>query len=543
MNYMKLQPLSQPIYNDFTTDYLFGRGAARNFFTYQPSLGGIEKAAKEYQDKQAVMSPDLLKQLSRFNQSLGSHQAVTRNLEALAEPNTLVIAAGQQPGLLTGSLHTIYKIIQVICLCQNLSRNGPTRYVPLFWTASNDHQQDQADHFQLQLPSGAIHRVALAYQENDKVPYFQVKTVPQFLTVVKENLIDHTQDTEFRQQIIDTLESSFNQADNLAEWFNLLLAHLFEAYGLVIFDPAVINVAAYAPQIFERMLREPELLHRLTEDAGELISAAGYTIQVPPKNNKLPFFIYEDGQRWEVTYADRIASFNNQAYSFERLAKIIADEPERVSPNVFLRALVQQALFRVVAFVGGPAETAYHAQLYQAYQALQLIPPVVIPRWQIFFSDPKCQRLIRRYQLSWDDLSTEPHRIIYQLLKKHHGAEIEPKCRQWTEEMEAQLEKLTSLMPEELPLWQQRVTQFKQRIEKEWQKLEQQGWAELKKQKSKLEQDLTYLHNAFFPNNTPAERIYNIFPLLIKYGPDFIPSLIQTMAQQQSGAYLIEWSG
>ena len=55
-------------------------------------------------------------------------------------------------------------------------------------------------------------------------------------------------------------------------------------------------------------------------------------------------------------------------YGAEELSGLSESEPECFSPNVFLRPLVQDHLFPTVAYVGGPAEISYFAQINPLYQ-------------------------------------------------------------------------------------------------------------------------------------------------------------------------------
>jgi uncharacterized protein YllA (UPF0747 family) len=67
--------------------------------------------------------------------------------------------------------------------------------------------------------------------------------------------------------------------------------------------------------------------------------------------------------------------------SDDELLGRIDDHPETLSPNVTLRAPVQDFLFPNVATVGGPSEIAYHAQLVPQYELLGVPMPVLFPRF------------------------------------------------------------------------------------------------------------------------------------------------------------------
>src|SRR5581483_6323311 len=59
--------------------------------------------------------------------------------EKLARGPVLVVTTGQQPGLFTGPLFTIYKALTAIALARRLESVYRTPVVPVFWIAGDDH--------------------------------------------------------------------------------------------------------------------------------------------------------------------------------------------------------------------------------------------------------------------------------------------------------------------------------------------------------------------------------------------------------------------
>src|SRR5205085_12524362 len=70
----------------------------------------------------------------------------------------------------------------------------------------------------------------------------------------------------------------------------------------------------------------------------------------------------------------------NEEYSADDLATMAQETPERFSPNVTLRAVVQDYLLPTIAYYGGPAEIAYFAQTAEVYRVLERPATPILPR-------------------------------------------------------------------------------------------------------------------------------------------------------------------
>src|SRR5204862_346704 len=80
-------------------------------------------------------------------------------------------------------------------------------------------------------------------------------------------------------------------------------------------------------------------------------------------------------------------------------------DPLRFSTSALLRPIVQDALLPVAAYVGGPAELSYFAQLGPVYDHFGLAPPLVMPRARVRVVDARARRLLEELSLSPADLA------------------------------------------------------------------------------------------------------------------------------------------
>src|SRR5207247_9977374 len=68
--------------------------------------------------------------------------------DRLAAGDVLAVTTGQQPGLFTGPLYTVYKAVSAIAVARELERERGVPVVPGFWVAGDDRDFAEANHAQ-----------------------------------------------------------------------------------------------------------------------------------------------------------------------------------------------------------------------------------------------------------------------------------------------------------------------------------------------------------------------------------------------------------
>src|ERR1041384_2543064 len=76
--------------------------------------------------------------LDEMNRGWGASEATLKNIELLGDADCIAVVSGQQAGLFTGPLYTIYKALSAVKLAGCLRQRG-TKAVPVFWIAAEDH--------------------------------------------------------------------------------------------------------------------------------------------------------------------------------------------------------------------------------------------------------------------------------------------------------------------------------------------------------------------------------------------------------------------
>ncbi|WP_145456255.1 bacillithiol biosynthesis protein BshC, partial [Staphylococcus epidermidis] len=81
-------------------------------------------------------------------------------------------------------------------------------------------------------------------------------------------------------------------------------------------------------------------------------------------------------------------------YNKDELLKLVEKEPTRFSNNVVTRPVMEEWLFNTVAFIGGPSEIKYWAELNEVFKILDVEMPIVLPRMKITYLPIRIEKLI-----------------------------------------------------------------------------------------------------------------------------------------------------
>ena len=138
----------------------------------------------------------------------------------------------------------------------------------------------------------------------------------------------------------------------------------------------------------------------LERTAGE---SAGFHAQVKVGDPGTLVFRIVDGQRVALRPNGGGFIAGSKQESVEETLKAVELHPEEFSPNALLRPVIQDTLLPTVAYVGGPAEIAYHAQASIVYKKLLGRAPVILPRASFTLVTPHVANLLKKYKLDPKD--------------------------------------------------------------------------------------------------------------------------------------------
>ena len=367
--------------------------------------------------------PEVIAALVRGHAALAPSVARDRHLAALATPGTTVAVTGQQVGLFLGPLYTIYKAATAIAVARALAEETGRPCVPIFWLQTEDHDFTEIKHCSVPRAAGEALIIAVDDAEGGTA---RVPVAHRVLGASIDSALD-TLEAELAgwphaPELMDLLRASYVAQASPVAAFAQLIATLFADDGLLLLDPRDPALAALAAPVHRACLENAaELSTRLQQRSAELLGA-GFEPQVHIRpGSPLCFYAPDgaDGPRYRLDPTAEawrlVGDPLGRCVTTQEILAWAAREPLRLSSSALSRPLVQDTLLPTAAYVGGPGEVAYFAQLGPAYQAFGLPMPLVVPRARFRVVDAHTGAALAKLGLFAHDLSRPRTELLAQL--------------------------------------------------------------------------------------------------------------------------------
>ena len=352
----------------------------------------------------------LVKILGEQNRNFHCGVRTLANIDALLNDNTVAVVTGQQVGLFTGPLYTILKTLTTLKLVEQLSDRYPEyNFVPVFWLEGEDHDFEEVN--SIKVITGSNEVAEMKYElkpPSDDQNLGAVGKIEFDDTIegVFANLEETLVQTEFKPKVLELFRTAYQKGMTFNRAFAHLLNVLLENSGLIFLDPNDKDVKKLLAPLFQRELEEtPRFCQLVGDQSAELEKQ--YHAQVKPKSLNL-FFFHRGGRYLLEPRADGYTlKGTRQHLTKEFITEAARNTPELFSSNVVLRPICQDWLLPTLAYVGGPAEVAYFAQLKPLYEAVNIPCPIIYPRASATIMEEKAEKVLERYSVSLLDLLSD----------------------------------------------------------------------------------------------------------------------------------------
>ncbi len=512
-------------------DYVYNFKNVQRYYAYDfnnfdnlPRL--IETVLKNYKNRKAVVNALKNQNLPRGNPN------VDKNLELLSKDNTLAIVTGQQVGLFSGPIYTIYKIITAIKLAYFLSDRFPEfSFVPVFYLESEDHDFLESNNAKILNSKNEIVKIEFNpdLKKENYGPVGEIKFDEKIDETLKA-LEDALQETEFKDEVLKLVRFAYSKGSNFAQAFVKFVGELFKDFGLIFLNPNDIELKKLFIPIFEKEIDEhPKLSGFIVDVSAELEQK--YHAQIKPRPLNL-FLLYKGG-RFPIEPADEEGIFRLKGARFKfskgELKNILETSPHLLSPNVVLRPICQDTLLPTICYVAGPSEIAYFAQLKPAYVYFNIPMPVIFPRISATLIEPKVRRVLEKYGVDIKEVFTDFGAVAKKILLSSSDLDIDGFFNVTRARFESMLSEIKEFVTKIDPTLAGAVDNSGSKILYHINNIYEKAISGHQKRNEVMSQQIEKLKVNLLPEGELQERVLNITYFLNKYGLGLIEKLFDEL--------------
>jgi bacillithiol biosynthesis cysteine-adding enzyme BshC len=329
--------------------------------------------------------------LETLRPAITAKGAAAERLERVAASHGVVITTGQQPGLFGGPGYTWLKALTAIALAEKFEHDTGIPAVPMFWAATDDADFAEASFTAVALGAECRHiEIARAGAEGlvmSQMPLGDVSAVTDVFLEATRSAPDRA--------LVDAVVNAYHKDATVGDAYVRLLRHVLEPLGMPVLDAWHPAVRGAARPVLVEALGRAATIDEAVSMRSVSIERAGYRAQVARVSRLSLVFRSTTGIKERVPLS--------QAGDAARRDDIV------LSSNVLLRPVVERKILPTIAYVGGPGEVAYFAQVSAVAESMGAPTPLIVPRWAATVVEPAVDRMLGRLGMMIDDVRV-PHR-------------------------------------------------------------------------------------------------------------------------------------
>ena len=434
--------------------------------------------------------------------------------DRLAAGDVLAVTTGQQPGLFTGPLYTFHKALSAIALARRLEQERGIPVVPVFWVAGDDHDFAEANHATVLGRDGELVTITLRERAHEapQLPLFREPCGTEIRAAL-DALNAALPDAECKPDVMHWLESAYRPDANLADAGAEALNQLLGGRGLAVFRP-------YDPSA--KRAAAPWILKALDVTLPDGLTPVMLEGQLGRDR------LLKDGTRFVTRRSD-------EGFSRAQLEAIAAETPERLSPNVLLRPVIEAALFPTLAYVGGPGEMEYLPEAAPLFKSLGVAPQAHVPRWSGIIIEARIEKVLAKHGLTPADFAGPPGALEARIAKGELPPELAASLEALRADVEARFARISGEVQQLDPTLERTVQSARNAALAGTNEIEKKLIASLKRTQGTLVSQLTRARAALMPDGKPQERVLTVASFLARYSDSLLDEIAVEVARWAQG--------
>ena len=524
IDYRRLPP-AMGGFSELFYDFLYDPERVRPFYprdfrsaaAYEDLLRSLKERPYDRQTLATV--------LEEQNTGFGSSSKTFENIARLRRPTTFAVVTGQQVGLFGGPLYTVFKTITTIKLATQLKEKFPALdFVPVFWVEGEDHDFQEMNHASILDQESRV--VRCEYLPGGILPERNPGPVGE---MIFDTSLDKTWDqlgqgltrTEYTDGVLAMIKGGYRTGKTFNQSFTSWMNILFQDQGLIFISPNNPQLKRLLSPLFLQEIGQfPRTSQLVITRSAELEDR--YHAQIKAKSINL--FLFHKGGRYLIEPRETDFSLKGTRHFLqkEELLKIATESPDQLSANVVLRPLTQDTLLPTIAYVAGPSEIAYHAQLTPVYEEFGLLQPVLYPRASASFAEERLKRAMEKYGLELTEFFDDPGKVVAKVLDQVAEVKVEKVYADAGRRIHDALNEMKFGLREIDPTLLGALDGVMAKIDGNLDVLKEKTNAAQKRRNETAVRQIERAANALVPGGSLQERELNILYYLNRYGPDLM---------------------
>jgi len=433
-------------------------------------------------------------------------------LRRAADADGFVITTGQQPGLFGGPIYTLSKALSALALANALEKLTGIPVAPVFWAATDDTDFREAAKVTVALPGGPRELVMDARgpvgAPMAEMPFGDLSPLLEELRAACGSAAD--------LRVTDLVAKAYAAPATVGRAYVRFLRELLAPLGISVLDASHEAVRAASLPLLTSALEKSDDIAKAIAANNAAIHSDGFDLQV------------QDVAGLSLVF-EKTASGRKRIPRKRGTSGVNASSD--LGPNVLLRPVVERYILPTAAYVGGPAEIAYFAQLGPIADTLGVPRPLIVPRWSCTIVEEHVRQLLDKIGIGIDDLR-DPHAAETRVARENLPEALQREVASLRLSLEERASSLAAASATSDPIVGRAVVEgLRHNIEHRLDRFERRLVAAWKRKNADLIYEIATARGSLFPFGKLQERALSFVPFLARYGTRLQDAMLDSASE------------
>ena len=494
--------------------YLQGDPVLNPFYAHAPNWEGIKNALSA-RNQFPIDRKLLVEILQEQYAACKPIPAVQQNIAQLSADNTFTVTTAHQPNLFTGPLYFIYKCLHTIQLAREIQQRYPDySIVPVYYMGSEDADLEEIG----QLTVGGIR---YTWKTNQTGAVGRMKVDQALLDIIAQ-MEGQTGVEPWGKELSTIWRSCFTKGKSIAQATLEMVHALLGEYGLLVFNADHPRLKqAFTPVLLEELTTQ--FSHQAVTPAINELSRH-FKVQAAGRDINLFYLINDRRERIEKEGNDFTVPALQLRFSAAEMEQELHQHPDRFSPNVILRGVLQETLLPNIAFIGGGGELAYWLELLPVFQKAKKAFPVLLLRNSFLLLSEQQSNKWQQTGFSLPEIFRKTDSLISDLVLKEAEGKLDladeiEKLGALYRELKERAAAVDSSLLQHVDALQKAALEKIEVLEKKMLRAEKRKYAESAYR-------IQHIRDQVFPNGSLQERVENMAVWYARSGKQWIQCVL-----------------